>query len=433
MCDNGISNPISSKMIEDKVGYNSAYISMNLLDELDYYIGGYAKPNIEFLFSLNTFVESFIACSEFYTSLEELRHLNLTTSALFPNGRPMLNLIARECGLKYVNGIVERQGVEIYRSQVFQQQEREARRDFVLNYGNKILDRYFIISDVNKIVENIPLVNEKIDNDFFIVSEVQNTSEELVANLMAVSGSSSIQTTLPVYLYGRQINHLNRTPYSIQMLNDLSKLHETNLQELVKSLNYQFLPIPPFANILLEQVSSIAEFPQKLSQLRADFQVLRDQFIELEMEIIEASSLKIQLEAFNRFKEFWAAFNRKYNNKKHRIFYGGLDILNSGAIQDSAEKMVDGATFVEGIQEIKAIKIAANIGKKGLEWYRDKKIINRFKGLTDIWDLFNEGSGIGFQIKHFERLFGVHFSNSEINKVHGYVRNRLSEIQTRTI
>lgn len=72
-------------MIEDKIGYNSSYINLNLIDELDYCLGGYGKPNVEFLFSLNTFVKTFIASSELYTSLDKLNHLNLTTPILFPS------------------------------------------------------------------------------------------------------------------------------------------------------------------------------------------------------------------------------------------------------------------------------------------------------------------------------------------------------------
>lgn len=95
-------------MTEDNVGFNSAYVSLNLLDELDYVIGGYGKPKIEFLFSLNTFVESFIASSNFYTSLDELNHLNLTAPAIFPNGRPILNMLVKAGGLKFVNGVIDK-------------------------------------------------------------------------------------------------------------------------------------------------------------------------------------------------------------------------------------------------------------------------------------------------------------------------------------
>ncbi|GGD14891.1 hypothetical protein GCM10011368_16040 [Hyunsoonleella pacifica] len=35
--------------------YNSTYISINLLDELDYVIGEYGKPNSIFIYSLNAF------------------------------------------------------------------------------------------------------------------------------------------------------------------------------------------------------------------------------------------------------------------------------------------------------------------------------------------------------------------------------------------
>lgn len=418
-------------MIDDDIGYNSAYISLNLLDELDYCLGGYGKPNVEFIFTLNTFVESFIASSEFYTSLDELKHLNLTTPALFPNGRPILNMLVKATGLKFVNGVVANPGSEIYRDYTFNKTRKEAQQDFIMEFGKKIPERYLIKSDVNNLVEKVPLVTSKFEDDEFIVYEVLSTSAELVSNLMSVSSTTSIQTTIPIYLYNRQVNALNRTPYSIKSLEILAKLHETNLDELKASLNYQYLPIPPFANILLSQISSISEIPQKLIQLRADFQELRDQFIDLEKSIHGAVKLKEQQEAFKKFKEFWITFNKKYVDKKHRIFYGSLDITAGINAENASESIVDGGSFSDGFKDLNLTKLAGNVIKSGIDWGKDRRVINRFKGLTDIWELFQESNGITQQIKHFERLFSVNFSNAEINTVHDFVKTKLSDLTTR--
>lgn len=415
-------------MINDKPGYNSAYVSLNLLDELDYCLGGYGKPNVEFLFSLNTFVETFIASSEFYTSLDELNHLSLTTPILFPNGRPILNLVARHGGLKFVEGVVDNPASEIYRGIVLTKTKSEAQKDFVLEYGQKIQEKYFIQSDINNAKETIPLITSSFDDYSFIVSETQSTWNQLVANLMNVSKSSSIQTSLPISLYGRQVQNLQRTPYSIQSLDMVAKIHNAKAEDLKNNLNYQFLPIPSFTNILLSGVASASEIPYRLEQLRLDFQELRDQFVQLETDIYESVTMKQQLDAYDKFKEFWIVFNKKYVDRKHRIFYGDFDFSDGADIDKGFDSYFDGGSISDSFKEVNMGKIAGNIITKGYSWYKDRKVINRFKGLTNIWELFENSNSIQEQLKHFERLFDVQFSNSEINKVHDFVNKKLNNI-----
>ncbi|MDP9955152.1 hypothetical protein J2X97_000789 [Epilithonimonas hungarica] len=415
-------------MIDDKIGYNSAYINLNLIDELDYCLGGYGKPNVEFLFSLNTFVETFIASSEFYTSLDELNHLNLTTPILFPNGRPILNLIARNGGLKFVDGVVDKPGLEIYRGNILVRSKKEAQQGFVLEYGQKIQEKYFIKSNINDELKTIPLIKSKFEEDNFIVSETQNSLDELVSNLMNVSKSSSIQTSLPIALYGKQMSSLNRTPYSIQSLDMVAKIHNAKVEDLKNNLNYQYLPIPSFTNILLSSVTSISEIPYKLGQLRLDFQELRDQFVQLEIDIYESATMKQQMEAYEKFIEFWKIFNKKYVDPKHRIFYGDFDFTQNADIDKGVDSFIDGSSIADSLKDVNTGKIIGNIIAKSYSWYNDRKVINRFKGITNIWELFGNSNSINQQLKHFERLFNVTFTNESISKVHDFVSKKLNNI-----
>lgn len=85
--------------------YNSTYISLNLIDELDYIIGGYEKPNVVFLYTLNSFIESFILNSTFYISEQEVKHSSIVSKAIFPNGRPILEMLSRTKSMKMISGI----------------------------------------------------------------------------------------------------------------------------------------------------------------------------------------------------------------------------------------------------------------------------------------------------------------------------------------
>lgn len=411
-------------MGKNPIDYNSAYISINLLDELDLNIGGYSKPNIEFLFSLNTFVESFIASSSFYTSLDELNHLNLTAPALFPNGRPILNMLVKSGGLKFVNGIIDKTSKEIYKAESYGLTRKEAQQNFIIQHGKEINKKYLIKSDIESNISEIPLISFKNTDGFFTVSEIQTKPEELISNLVGVTNSSSIQTSLPIFLYKEQIKTLFKSPYSIETLDKLAEIHEENLSGLVKTLNFKHLPIPPFTNILLDQVMSVSEIPEKLTQLRNDFQVLRERFVELEKEIFEAENLKKQRDAYNGFIAFWGTFINKYSNPRSRIFYGIIDLAKNAETDQAINGYLGSGDVISALKDLNLGKLSGKFLLDIYEYIRNRKVINRFKGITNIWELFQSGKGIEEQLRHFERLFGVSYSNSEINRIHNIVKNK---------
>ncbi|MES2829217.1 MAG: hypothetical protein V4687_13730 [Bacteroidota bacterium] len=416
-------------LIQDTVNYNSAYISLSLLDELDYCLGGYGKPTPEFIFSLNTFVESFIGCSEFYTSLDELNHLSLTAPAIFPTGRPILNMLVRETGLKFVSGVLETPGRVIYRVNRDGKSKKEAEQEFITEYGRKLKTDYFIQSDVSNPPTNLPLVTGAFnDEDEFIVTEVQTSSHDLISNLISVSNTSTIQTTLPIGLYGQQVNEIARTPYSIEALEKLSKLHQVQLEDLLESLGYHYLPIPPFTTILLAQLDNIDQIPAKLAQLRADFQELREHFILLERQIQESPSIREQLDARKAFNSFWTTFVKKYVDHSHRLLHNHLDVFQNADLDKSANTFLKSHDLKDGLKEINFAKIAGKILTHSMDWFKDRKVINRFKGLTNIWELFQNSTNINQQLKHFERLFGVSFSNAELNRIHEFINNKVTNI-----
>lgn len=420
-------------MTESNVNYNSAYISLNLLDELDYCLGGYGKPNIEFLFSLNTFVETFIASSSFYTSLDELNHLNLTAPALFPNGRPILQMLAKAGGLKFVNGVIEKTGREIYRKDVEKFSKKEAQQEFILEKGSDLNKRYFLKSKIDTKIDEIPLITSKLIGSEYVVSEVLTKSSELVSNLLEVSKISSIQTSLPIYLYEEQLSTLVAQPYSIKSLERLAKLHEENLESLLQDLNFRYLPIPPFTNILLGQVSSISQIPEKLTQLRLDFQELRNKFVELEDNIHGTKSLKEQGDAHRKFQDFWVTFISTYSDRRNRILYGMLGLTPGVDIDKAADKMFDENNFMDAFKDLNLGKLGGNILSKSFSEIKERRIINRYKGLTNIWELFQKGKGIEEQIRHFERLFDVQINNVEINRVNQFINTKLAGLSNRII
>lgn len=419
---------MNANTVDNSIHYNSAYISLNLLDELDFCVGGYGKPTVEFIFTLNTFIESFIGCSEFYTSLDELNHLGLTSAAIFPNGRPILNIIAKAAGLKFVSGVVDKPGEVIYRSAIDGKNRKELERDFISQQGKTLKEKYLRPNDIDQPLDRIPLLKSKFSYGDLTIFESSSTSFELVANLVNVSNTSSIQTTLPITLFDRQVTQLAKPLYSIEALNKVAEIHQVKIEQLRKALAYRLMPIPPFTNILLSQVNSTDEIPDKLLQLRTDFHELRTKFIELEKRILEAPTLKEQWEAQKSFDEFWAVFNKKYTGERNRLFYSHLDIFADADVDKGINTMISGDAIAEGMKDINYVKIGLNVLSKITTWNRDRRVINRFKGITSIWDLFENSKGIRDQLPHFERVFKVKFESSHLQRVHEYVK-RIKDIQ----
>ena len=92
-------------MNEVNIQFNSTYISSNLIDELDYIIGEYEKPNVTFIYSLNAFIEAFVLNSNFYLTDKEFKHINLLSKSIFPSGRPILELLLKNKKVSIISGI----------------------------------------------------------------------------------------------------------------------------------------------------------------------------------------------------------------------------------------------------------------------------------------------------------------------------------------
>ena len=83
--------------------YNCGLTVVNLLDELDWVVGCYGKPTSQFLYSLNTFVETYVLIDHIFVSSHDAFHLNLI-QPFFPKGRPILETLVKD---KELNVIVE--------------------------------------------------------------------------------------------------------------------------------------------------------------------------------------------------------------------------------------------------------------------------------------------------------------------------------------
>lgn len=134
------------------IEHNSCIISSNLLDELDYFIGGYGKPTVEFIFNFNAFVESYLLSSHFILTQRELEHINITKEVLFPNGRPILEMLYKTKNISAIGGFGNNITQCVYVDKV-EKNDAETAQKAIDTFRQRDSDRIknnFILSDFTK-------------------------------------------------------------------------------------------------------------------------------------------------------------------------------------------------------------------------------------------------------------------------------------------
>lgn len=304
-----IANKIINMKNEAKINYNSSYINLKLIDELDYVIGGYSKPNVVFIYSLNAFLEAFILNSTFYISEREARHLQLLSKSIFPNGRPILELLAKSQVLKAMGGIGNDIGIVTAVRKLDLNNPidyQEAVKNF-LNNGidtNLAREKYLTISSIDTHKNNNLYLNVGKVSDGLIATDHTNNPIELYEDFLKVDKHSNIQAVLPYYSFSDQVEITKKRGVSKGVMAHLNSKFN-NIQDIVEIYSgYSYQSIPPLVSILLSQCANITEIPNKILQLREDFVELRTSIIKYEQRINEAESIKEQFDAIKEIDEF---------------------------------------------------------------------------------------------------------------------------------
>lgn len=398
--------------------YNSTYISINLLDELDFVIGGYGKPNAIFIYSLNAFLEAYVFNSNFYISDQELRHFQIVSKAIFPDGRPIFELLVKSKRLMSIQGIGNDIGkvVSMGKFDPKNPSSYQERIKHYINYGLNTRDTrntYLIIPSINNEVHKFKYLNIGRVDDGFIATESTNTPAEFYKKLCNITEHSNVQATLPFYSYQFQLNEIKNRGISREIIYQLTDSFKNKQKILYKYFGVNHQNIPPLVTILLSQCKSISDIPDKILQLRADFTNLRQSVVNYEKRINDSDTIKEQLAAIDELNEFWTVFNKKYSENK-RLFYQFWEIAEQSDYEKSIDNAFDSKDASNMMEDLNIGKIAGKGAKKMFQLYKDRKIINRFRGVTDVWKLFENAPNLRKHLSEFERVFNVKIDKSEL-------------------
>ena len=93
------------------------------------------------------------------------------------------------------------------------------------------------------------------------------------------------------------------------------------------------------------------------------------------------------------------------------------DLGKESKILDSMENVIDSGSIDDFIGDLSFTKLGAKGVGKVLEYFKDKKALNRYKGVTNLWELFQKSPTLENQVKDLERIFGIKVNLNELNRI----------------
>jgi hypothetical protein len=384
----------------DQEPFNSSLTVVNLLDELDAVIGGYRKPTPQFLNSLNTFVEAYVLTDSIYISSRDAMHLNLAIPA-FPDGRPILKMLTQDGILRFIvegpDHLRDDTGTVIYAFEIPEgrtvQNDDEWFKKYCSDVERKYLSGLIPSYDIGTVPDRTPLLilGRAKGTQHYAVTMVDRNVSKCIQSVLSLSAGSRLHPALPLYAVKAQASFFAATTPSRSLYEKLAEIHNVKVEALLKYRGYRQIPIPPLASILLSRCKARTDIPTQMKQIRSEFQDLRDAGRAHERRLESASSLGEQLDAMAEFDEFWDVFSKKTKHQTTRLIYRMWDIVKEANPLKWFTKTVD-------------LMVA---------WDQDQFILNRYKGLMDVWRLTRNIPSVQSQLRDVERVFGTTIAANE--------------------
>ena len=407
------------------IEHNSCMISSNLLDELDYVIGGYGKPTIEFIFNFNAFIEAYILSTNFILPDHELEHIRITQKVLFPNGRPILDLVIKTKNLTSIGGLGNKISQCVYVDKVEKNDNDTANKAveaFCLRDVERI-KRNLVLSDFSNPVDGVKTYSigfagkdqpEFGSKNQVIIGETTNKPLEIVKTFFNTITNFNVQAALPVFTYQQQFQELAKKAISKEIYRAICDIQGQTIEDAESYLGSELQAVPPLVSIVMSKSKNIADIPKALKDIRDDFTDFREGCEKFEKRLNEADTIKEQTEAIKDYKQFWATLVKKYSNKTSRIMFRFLDIAKDSNYENALDNLIDNQSADEVFKDLNMGKIAGKAGILAWDKFKEKRILNKFKGVANLWSLLENTPTIERQIKDIERVFNASLDRNRI-------------------
>ena|GEM_PF-1291255 len=406
------------------IEHNTCIISSNLLDELDFVIGGYGQPTVEFIFNFNAFVEAYILSSNFILTHREFEHINITRKVLFPNGRPIFDLILKAKNVSAISGFGDNIMQCVYVDKVENSDNETAMKaiETFCERDHERIKKNFILSDFSKPIESVKTYSvgftgkkeEFGGKNQVLIGETTNKPFEIVKSFFNTITNYNVQAALPVFTYQQQFHELGKKSISKEIYKTICDIQGQNIEDAENYLGGEMQTIPPLVSIVLSKAKNREDIPKVLIEIRDDFTDFRNCCEKFEKTLNEAKTIKEQIEAIKEYKNFWATLVKKYSDKTSRIMFRFLDIAKDSDYEDALDNVIDSQSADELFKDLNMGKVAGKAGLVAWDKLKEKRILNKFKGVVNLWSLLESSPTIDKQINDIERVFNTTIDRNRV-------------------
>ncbi len=407
------------------IEHNTCIISSNLLDEMDFVIGGYGKPSVEFIFNFNAFVESYILSSHFILTHREVEHINITKKVLFPNGRPIFELLMKSNKVSVYSGFGDNIMQCVYVDKVPNSDNETALKaiETFCERDSERIKNNFILSDFSKSIESVKTYSVGFTGkkeafgglNQVLIGETTNKPYEIVKSFFNTITNHNVQAALPVFTYQQQFHELGKKAISKEIYKTVCDIQGQTIEDAENYLGGELQTIPPLVSIILAKSKNTDDIVNVLKEIRDDFTDFRNCCEKFEKTLNEAKTIKEQVEAIKDYKKFWATLVKKYSDKTSRIMFRFLDIAKESDYENALDNIVDTQSADDLFKDLNMGKVAGKAGFLAWDKIKEKRILNKFKGVVNLWSLLEDAPTVDSQIKDFERVFNTKIDRNKIS------------------
>jgi hypothetical protein len=417
-----------------RIENNTCIVSSYLIDELDYVVGGYGQPTIESLFNLNAFIEAYVLSSNFIFSKHELDHIQITSKVLFPNGRPIFELISDLKTMYAIGGVGNPIMQCVYVDKV-KKKDSDTIQNAIDTFQNKDPERIkktFTISDLENPTESVKTLSVGFQESQILIGESTNKPFEIVKNFYSSIKNYNVQAALPIFTYKQQFNELRKKAISKEIFKTICEIKGQEIKDAEEFIGGEIQALPPLVNIVLAKAKNREDIPKVIKEIREDFTAFRSCCEKFENNLNNAKTIKEQLETIKEYKVFWGTLVKKYTDKTSRIVFRFLDMAKESDYENSMDNIIDTQNASDIIKDLNLGKVAGKAGLLAWDKIKEKRILNRFKGVTDLWGLIDNVPAFELQIKNAERVFKTKIDTSRLSITKQYL-SAIDKTSSKTI
>jgi len=284
------------------------------------------------------------------------------------------------------------------------------------------IKKNFLLSDFSKSIESVKTYsvgfsgNKESLGGFnqVLIGETTNKPYEIVKSFFNTITNYNVQAALPVFTYQQQFYELGKKAISKEIYKTVCDIQGQTIEDAENYLGSELQTVPPLVSIVLSKSKDFNDIPNVLKEIREDFTDFRNCCERFEKTLNESKTIKEQVEAIKDYKNFWATLVKKYSDKTSRIMFRFLDIAKDSDYENALDNVIDSQSADELFKDLNIGKVAGKAGFLAWDKLKEKRILNKFKGVVNLWSLLENAPTVDTQIKDIERVFKVSMDRSKI-------------------